>query len=243
MKTVIRKNVFETNSSSTHSLSIRGRSNKNCVCKGASFELRSPLAKAVQMIGLIDNAERSYLSSGYWIDEDTNNASVKKKIVEKIKELYPEKIGERNTNEFKAIEINNLLDEIEPGAIFGRFGTKASEFFSGDDYMLENFFIIDRDQRKCLLKFRECIIEEYAKKVGKSKEDGLRDLEFEAFANIELKEILKDEQNAEKKLRENMKRNLKFKQEFESSSERDIVKFAKEEEFADELIGEDEIPF
>ena len=28
-----------------------------------------------------------------------------------------------------------------------------------------------------------------------------------------------------------------------SSSNEEIVKFAKEEEFADELIGEDEIPF
>ena len=33
-----------------------------------------------------------------------------------------------------------------------------------------------------LLNFREYIIEEYSKKVGKSKKDGLLDLEFEAFA-------------------------------------------------------------
>ena len=228
MKTVIRKNVFETNSSSTHSLSIKGRAKSNCVSKGASFELRSPLAKAVQMIGLIDNAESVYLSSGYWIDEDVSAVKVKQKIISKIKELYPEKIADKKANEFSAIEINNLLDEIDDSAIFGRFGTKASEFFSDGDYMLENFFIIDRDQRKCLLKFREYIIEEYSNKVGKSKEEGLRELEFEAFANIELKEILQDEEHAEEKLRKNMKLNYKFKREFDSSSERNIVKFAKQ---------------
>ena len=127
------------------------------------------------MIGLIDNAERVYLSSGYWIDEDVSAVKVKAKIISKIKELYPEKIADKKANEFSAIEINNLLDEIDDSAIFGRFGTKASEFFGDGDYMLENFFIIDRDQRKCLLKFREYIIEEYSNKVGKSKEDILQE--------------------------------------------------------------------
>ena len=56
MKTVIRKGVFETNSSSTHAISIK-KSKETEVSKDTSFEVRSSLAKMVQLLGLINNAE------------------------------------------------------------------------------------------------------------------------------------------------------------------------------------------
>ncbi len=227
MKTVIRKNVFETNSSSTHSLSILGRAKNNCVSKGYSFELRSPLAKAVQMIGLIDNAESHYYSSGYWIDDDNQSAVIKQKIANKILEIFSEKIGDKKLNDFTAIDLSKLLNEIDDTKIFGEYGEKIDEFFSDEDYIIKAFFVYDREQVNLLQTFREYIIEEYAKKVGKSKEDGLRDLEFEAFANVEIKEILQDEETAKQKLRDNMKVNYKFRRDFEASKEKDIVKFAK----------------
>ena len=56
MKSVIRKGVFETNSSSTHSLSI-GKAASNKISEEASFEIRSKEAKIALLFGLIENAE------------------------------------------------------------------------------------------------------------------------------------------------------------------------------------------
>ncbi|MBR3864766.1 MAG: hypothetical protein IKJ19_06630 [Clostridia bacterium] len=228
MKTVIRKNVFETNSSSTHSLSILGRAKNKCASKGYSFELRSPLAKAVQMIGLIDNAEKHYLSEGYWIDEDEQTILIKQKIASRVKEFFPESFADKKVEDITAVELCNLLNEIDEDKIFGEYGENQDEFFGEDDYLISNFFTIDRYEVQAILKFREYIIEEYAKKVGKSKQEGLYDLEFEAFANVEIKKILDDGVNVEQKLTDNMKFNYKFKREFDESKEKDIVKFAKE---------------
>ena len=55
MKRVIRRGVFETNSSSSHSLTLKRIKGtpKNEIDEDASFEIRSPLAKTIQMLGLI----------------------------------------------------------------------------------------------------------------------------------------------------------------------------------------------
>ncbi len=79
MKTVIRKGVFETNSSSTHAISIK-KSNEKEISKDASFEIRSKEAKIVQLFGLINNAEY----------ECTSDDNPKFKIPKKL--AYPREI-------------------------------------------------------------------------------------------------------------------------------------------------------
>ena len=55
MKTVIRKGVFETNSSSTHTLTIVKQGEK---CEtDVSFEICSPTAKLFMIFGFVENAE------------------------------------------------------------------------------------------------------------------------------------------------------------------------------------------
>ncbi len=89
MKTVIRKGVFETNSSSTHSLSLK-RNAKDVPEKDASFVIQSPLAKAVTMLGLIDNAEDGFCRPFYLRDEYDERADrVKKETVDRIREINP----------------------------------------------------------------------------------------------------------------------------------------------------------
>ena len=57
MKSVIREGVFETNSSSTHSVSFVTREEKT-VNPDSSYELHSPFAKLMFLIGLCENAAR-----------------------------------------------------------------------------------------------------------------------------------------------------------------------------------------
>ena len=59
MKAVIRKGVFETNSSSTHSLSL-GKTASKEISEEASFEIRTREAKIALLFGLIENAEMEY---------------------------------------------------------------------------------------------------------------------------------------------------------------------------------------
>ncbi len=75
MKRVIREGVFETNSSSTHSVSFvrKGDGNRD---DEASYELRSPLSKLMFLIGLIENANRCE----YYDDEN--------EIIDDIPDLY-----------------------------------------------------------------------------------------------------------------------------------------------------------
>ena len=55
MKKTIRKAVFETNSSSTHSLTLES---SNCKCSNkTSFVIKTPLAKIVWLLCMIGNAE------------------------------------------------------------------------------------------------------------------------------------------------------------------------------------------
>ncbi len=51
MKKIIREGVFETNSSSSHSVVLKKKENDN-VDEDASYEIRTPLAKTLFLIGL-----------------------------------------------------------------------------------------------------------------------------------------------------------------------------------------------
>ncbi len=57
MKRVIREGVFETNSSSTHSVVFKKKT-VDKADKDSSYELHSPLAKTLFLIGLINKAEQ-----------------------------------------------------------------------------------------------------------------------------------------------------------------------------------------
>ena len=57
MKRVIREGVFETNSSSTHTVSFVKREGEGAE-KDSSYELHSPFAKMMFLIGLCENAAR-----------------------------------------------------------------------------------------------------------------------------------------------------------------------------------------
>ena len=56
MKTVIRRGVFETNSSSTHSLTIVKGSESAPKDMEVSFEVISPTAKVFMIFGFVENA-------------------------------------------------------------------------------------------------------------------------------------------------------------------------------------------
>ena len=110
MKKVIRRGVFETNSSSSHSYTITRNDNCKTVEKGASFEIKSKVAKTVWLLGIIDCSlelyERNLSEESY----DKELKYVRKKLLEEIEKcekidmkLMLEELGD--INEFSVTEL------------------------------------------------------------------------------------------------------------------------------------------
>ena len=138
MKTVIRKGVFETNSSSTHSLSLQKVTNKE-IDNDASFEIRSPLAKAVTMLGLIDNAEDEFRRPFYIKDEFNDNAErVKKETLDRIKEIDARLLENINPEEISSYEIAQILMKIDNLESF--YNVEEFEDFEDAEAFVENDF-------------------------------------------------------------------------------------------------------
>ena len=225
MKRVIRKGVFETNSSSSHSLTIRKSSKMqgDVIDEDASFEIRSPLAKVVQMLGLIDNAENDFLGMAHSMDSTGDSAEVKQAIINQFKEEYPE-VFEGVDGE--TISAKELAERLVPIVSLCSFDTL--EFFdSFEDSFVYTFYYMDSVNRSVVLSFKEKMLNEFCKIEGLTMEQAMEQIEFEAFGNKELKEILKDETTAEPKLKELLNVHFYFRHDFEKSGEKDIVAFAK----------------
>lgn len=69
MKRVVREGVFETNSSSTHSVVFKKKKG-NAPDKDASYELHSPFAKTMFLIGICNQADRY---TDYDFDNETTH--------------------------------------------------------------------------------------------------------------------------------------------------------------------------
>ena len=225
MKRVARKGVFETNSSSSHSLTLkRVKTNDTGIEKDASFEIRSPLAKTVQMLGLISNAERQFKSTAMYIDEDNPNNKVKNDIVNILKENAPEVLSGVNVDNISTYDLGVLI-----APIASSFGSLTLDYFYQlNDNVFSVFYKVDCTCRAAVQCFKNKLFDALCKINNWTMDQAQREIDFQAFANIEIRDILKDESTAKEKLLANMKYNFKFKTEFEKSGSNDVVAFAKE---------------
>lgn len=228
MKTVIRKGVFETNSSSTHSLSLKKVDNDK-MDKEASFEIRSPLAKAVTMLGLIDNAEDEYARQYYLRDEYDDRADrVKKETLDRIKEINSTLLENVDLEDISSFDILKILMKID----------NLENFYNEDDfedYMeyydknceYEYFFYDDMQERKIILRVKSLIFEEYAKIINKPYKEAKEEIDFEAFAYVDLKNALADKANAKENIEKLMKRDYRLRIDFEKSGSDNLLEFSE----------------
>ncbi len=228
MKTEIRKGIFETNSSSTHSLSLK-RDAKNIAEKDASFIIQSPLAKAVTMLGLIDNAEDKF-GYMYYIRSEYSEKypQVRDEVLGRIKEINPDLLENVNSEEISAHEIAELLLKLDDLDNF----YKEEDFEDYIDYYdrncdLEYYFTDDIMEKRILLKAKSFIFEEYAKIVNKPYDEAKEEIDFEAFAYVELKNALADEENAKENVEKLMKRDYRLERAYSESEEKDLISFSK----------------
>lgn len=173
MKKVIRNNVFETNSSSTHSLTISRCINFNKMCEDCSFEIRSNLAKVVWLLGHIDNAVEL---ANYDLEnekEEYNDILIKSAIVNELNDIFPEvveqlkeKFGKDFVNTIDLIELHNKL--IDMGYLPFSYGTTDNYLYKYDDILF-------------LKRVRGALIEAYCEVEKLSKGQALKNIKHEAF--------------------------------------------------------------
>jgi hypothetical protein len=228
MKTVIRKGVFETNSSSTHSLSLK-RNARDVNEKDASFVIQSPLAKAVTLLGLIDNGEHEFNRKyGSRANYDDEYPKIKEEVLSKIKELNPSLLENIDLEEISGEEIAEILLKLDDLDNF----YKEEDFDDICDYFdkisdLEYYFTDDLNQKILLTKAKQFIFEEYAKIVNKPYDEAKEEIDFEAFAYIELKDALNDKEHAKENVEKLMNRDYRLRKAYDESENKDIISFAK----------------
>lgn len=172
MKKVIRHNVFETNSSSTHSLSI-----KKCnpldkkVEPDCTFEIRSPLCKVVWLMGLIDNAQEEYNEKVYYHLDEEMEKEIIASIIEDIEtdkmellELLNQKYNNDILNNAEIFELHKYIIELG-----------YPEYANGRDYD----YLDDYDTLKFLNNLKSVLIEAYAEiekiPIQKAKENVMKE--------------------------------------------------------------------
>ncbi len=117
MKTAIRKGVFETNSSSTHSLTIVRGDEKAPNDMEVSFEVCSPIAKVFMIFGFVENAGYECSGSKGW----------PKEVVLRFKDAAVKALAER-----LGITVEDALREVECEA----FGDRLVKSALGDEAKL-----------------------------------------------------------------------------------------------------------
>lgn len=153
MKRIIRKGVFETNSSSTHSLSF----GTWCPFDNRDWYVDSVDGKFSLIMDLINHA--LYENSGwrdYYYEEDV--AWTMDKLEDYLKENYNDLFIElvNKYGEFKNIPICTVLFELEENNI------GMPEFVNENNHMMELWERYD-SRRELLLRFRIKLAEEYLK--------------------------------------------------------------------------------
>ncbi|MBQ4510408.1 MAG: hypothetical protein II984_06755 [Clostridia bacterium] len=228
MKKVIRKSVFETNSSSTHSLTLK-KTKSGKIDKEASFEIRSPLAKAITMLGLIDNAEDEYKKEFYVKDEYFDGADeLKASAFKKLEKIAPKMVEGLNIDEISSYELAEILNQLDGLESF----YNEEDFENIDEYIEKNcdfeyYFYDAIQERRQMLKVHSLIFEEYAKIVNKPYDEAKEEIDFEAFAYVELKNALADKENAKEKVEKLMNRDYRIKLAYSESEEKDLLKVAE----------------
>lgn len=143
MKKVIRKGVFETNSSSTHAVSYSRHNGSDKTEKNATYEIRTPINKLIFLQALINNCEYScsdYDESDYLDLEEFFDGD--QQLIEMLKNtpdcflsakdrvlLFNKKVRELFCTMANCTQ-EQLDQQIEE--ITGGYGVKCHHFFEND---------------------------------------------------------------------------------------------------------------
>lgn len=221
MKRVIRAGIFETNSSSTHSFTIKKGKVKEDIY---TTILKSPAEKIIWILGLIDNASSEY-------------DNMKNIMISNIENKYREKIIEEIlTSDSKTIEkIENKYGKIKEVSASTLIDI-AKEYFDYEcisnhiNFYCNNSNFIDESRCKdIVLKYKEQVLETYSEILELTKEETLDCIYHSVYRDQELYDILTCSDNPQEEIEKQYLNNpydTTFLEAYNKSEEKDLIKFA-----------------
>lgn len=226
MKRVIRKGIFETNSSSTHSLSlVKGNEKVN---ENISFEIKSRIAKTVFILGLIDNAEENFQNRFEYLEDYREINKEKKRLIDYLKEYDSdyEEVKEKYGN-LMTLDFIKVLDIIREICVPEEKNCIALEIKDVSIYVIVYDYLVNRDK---VLMFKEALIKTFCEEENVSEKEGMDKLYYEEYKNGFLEKILLYSDNKEEELKEFMEKGygFDFKINYERSNNKNLVEFAND---------------
>lgn len=226
MKRVIRKGIFETNSSSTHSLSlVRGNEKVN---GNISFEIKSRIAKTTFILGLIDNAEENFQKRFEYLEDYKKIKEEKKRLIDYLKEYDSdyEEVKEKYGN-LMSLDFTKVLDIIREICVPEEKNSIALEIEDPSIYVIVYDYLVNRDKA---LMFKEALIKTFCEEENVSEKEGMDKLYYEEYKNGFLEKILLYSDNKEEELKEFMEKGygFDFKINYARSENKNLVEFAND---------------
>lgn len=226
MKRVIRKGIFETNSSSTHSLSlVKGNEKVN---ENISFEIKSRIAKTAFILGLIDNAEENFQNKFEYLEDYRKINEEKKRLIDYLKEYDSdyEEVKEKY-GDLMELDFTKVLDIIREICVPEEKKYIALEIEDVSIYVIVYDYLVNRDK---VLMFKEALIKTFCEEEKVSEKEGMDKLYYEEYKNSYLEKILLYSNNKEEELKEFMEKGygFDFKINYERSENKNLVEFAND---------------
>lgn len=223
MKRVIRKGVFETNSSSTHTLTLKKKDEKET--KKCSFELKSPLAKTVWLMGVIDNANKNYNEIYKILEKKDVEYRYKKDFIDFILTLdegitkdIKEKYGD-----IKKASITTLI-KIAQEFIFIEYLPTYFPYYNSQ----LDFIVSECLYQTELLRYKDILLDAYCEIENIDKKEALDKIYYEAYKNRHLFNLIKSSKCPKKAIEEYMEEGYgrELKEKYEKNKEEDLEKVA-----------------
>lgn len=218
MKRVIRNNIFETNSSSTHSFTLQ----ENKIRKEDShIIIDNPFKKTLWILGLIDNAEFEY-NNLRKIFEKSLNENNKDNVIATILENDHNLINqiENKYGSIKEASVSTLIDIVGEYFDYEYFSEYNNIYYNNSNFVDESLC------RESVLKYREKIIEAYCEISKINKEEALDKIYYEAYKPKRLYYYLTCSDNPQEEIKKYSSYNWLFEQAYEQSEEKDLIKFS-----------------
>lgn len=214
MKKVIRQSVFETNSSSTHSFTIKKSSDKKDKC---AFVLKSPISKMVWYLGLCNNAQKEHsLHDGSGMSEqDLYNALLKrmKQVWESNEELR-ETYADCGEDAYLTWDVK-MLDRV-----LWCWDEDYGEFCEEEQI---DVYVLNEDDRELVCAIKDALIAQFAKLNEVSVEDAYRLIWEEACRDYETEKLLEGAQTDEEIIKRLCERSVYIKYEFENATDKSAL--------------------
>ena len=213
MKKVIRQSVFETNSSSTHSFTIKKVCKKKEKC---SFVLKSKLAKMVWFMGLCDNAGRNFEAQAPTMTIE----EIKDLLATRIQYVYDNSESMRECIKQDEMEGYKKLDLSEMERVLWCWDEEFLEYKEEND--IESY-LYNSDDRDFVEGAKTILLKKFADSQNVTVDQAVKMIFDEAGRNYSMEKFLEGATTNEEIAKRLSEVNSYFKYQYEQAEDKQAI--------------------